>query len=108
METFSQLIRGFAASHALLPELAHLPLDGATCQRHTLAVDLGPDLLGAIGLVVGLPNALHMRQQLRTALGSQRAQLDCADTRRSAGTPMGQIVGRRGSTRRQAAGGADR
>lgn len=66
MEACSQLIRGFAASHALLPESAHQPLDGATCHRHTLAIDLRPDLLGAIGLVVGLPNALHMQQQQRS------------------------------------------
>lgn len=56
------------------PELAHQPLDGATCHRNAFAAELTPDLLGAIDLVVGLPDALHLRQQLCIALGSQRAQ----------------------------------
>jgi len=70
-----------AAAHALQPELAHQALDGATCHRNTFAVELAPDLLDAIDLVVGLPDALHLRQQLCIALGSQRAHGRVALTR---------------------------
>jgi hypothetical protein len=52
-----------AADHPAQPVAAHQPLDGAAGHRMALAVQLPPDLVGAVDLQVGSPDALDVRHQ---------------------------------------------
>lgn len=51
----------------------HQPLDRATGNANVFTIHLQPDLVGTIGLPVGVPDALDIRNQLLVALGSGAA-----------------------------------
>ncbi|MNX85066.1 hypothetical protein D3C86_1168920 [compost metagenome] len=71
-----------AADDTAQPSAAHEPLDGATGHRNAITVQLLPDLVGAIDLHVGLPDALDMRDQNIVTPGSGTAQGGIAPLRR--------------------------
>ena len=52
-----------ASDRATQAQLAHQPLNGAAGHGHVIALDLAPDLLGAIDLQVGVPDALDLGRQ---------------------------------------------
>jgi hypothetical protein len=73
-----------ASEHAPKRLLSHQPLNRAASHRHAFAVELAPNLVGAVGLHVGLPHALDLRHQARVTLGAKRAQRRIALTGQSA------------------------
>lgn len=65
----------FVPASALQPSLAHQPLDGAARYPNTFSFHLQPDLVGTIGLPVGMPDTLDISHELLVSLGSGAAQL---------------------------------
>ncbi len=57
-----------AAPGPLQAKAAHQSLDGATGYRDAFAVQLTPDLVGAVDLQIGLPDPLDQRDHRRVAL----------------------------------------
>ena len=64
-----------AADHTAQAEPAHQALDRAAGHRYALAVQLAPDLVGAVDLQVGLPDPFDLRHQDLVASGPRAAQL---------------------------------
>jgi hypothetical protein len=63
---------GLAADRALEAELAHQPLDGAAGHLDALALQLPPDLAGAVHLEVLLPHPLDLDLEPLVALPTRR------------------------------------
>ena len=59
--------------HAAQAQAIHEALDGAAGHPDTFAVQLLPDLVGAVDLQVGLPDALDVRDQGVITLGTGTA-----------------------------------
>jgi hypothetical protein len=83
-----------ASAHTAQPGQPHQPLDGAARNHQALAVQLAPDLVGAVDLQVLVEHTLHLGQQLGITLGSLWQQRAMALTR---GVPT---VRRRGDLQR--------
>jgi hypothetical protein len=62
----------FASTRTAQPREPHQPLDGAVRNHQTPAVQLAPDLVGAVDLQVLVVHVLHLRQQLGITPGSRR------------------------------------
>jgi hypothetical protein len=72
------------------PGQTHQPLDGTARNDQALAVQLAPDLVGAVDLQVLVEHTLHLGQQQGIALGPLLAAAqDCAGALHGTGTPTG-------------------
>ena len=67
-----------ASAHALQALPAHQSLYRAACYRHAFSPQLPPDLVDAVDLQVGLPDAFNVRHQSVVTLGARAAQLGIA------------------------------
>jgi hypothetical protein len=67
-----------ATAHALQAQAPHQPLDRAARNGDAFAVELLPDLVGAVDLHVGVPHALDVRHQDIVTLSSGAASLRVA------------------------------
>src|SRR5690606_3089342 len=60
--------------HAPQAQAGHQALDRAARHRNAFAVHLPPDLVGAVGMHVGVPDTLDRPHQFSITLGARTAQ----------------------------------
>ncbi len=69
-----------AAHHASQSERAHQALHGAADHLDALAIELLPDLVGAVGADVGVPHAIKLGHQSRIEIAPRRTLRRIAST----------------------------
>ena len=84
---------GLATAGAAQPLAAHQPLHGAAGHRHAFALQLAPDLVGAVDLQVGVPDALDVRHQRGHRAGRALSGARLRRRARDAGSPTGRSAG---------------